>query len=385
MDTRALTKAMLILALLPAGCGKQAPPALDLGEGGDGDADADSDGDTDADADADADADSDADADADADADSDSDSDTWQPEGTCPWWCADFVGQTTCSDTFNPPTAIHNPNYTCDSEDRVCCQPLGVDGGLDQYCNDQADHVCAESCDGPFEELATEFYCQHANAVCCHDFAPTCAEMGGLCITPILEACPTGWEDNYDHDCDNFLQACCLPPSCPWSCEPETDEYSCSESLDPPTAIHNWDYACLDAPGEICCQPVGAEDGIQGYCGDQPDMDCKTACASYETWRTDFYCNWSTAYCCEDTRQPCADIGGDCTTGLGCPDGSENNQGGTCSNLWELCCTPVDPDNTCAMEGGTCVTWGDSCPLLYTPALTTSCGTWTQMCCQFIF
>jgi hypothetical protein len=409
----ALAAMITLIVPIAVGCGRSGPPAFEVPDAATGDTDADADtdvdadidadtdtdadtdGDTDSDADTDADSDVDADTDADSDSDSDSDtgsdtgsgtgsdSDTLQPEGTCPWWCVDLVDEFSCSASLDPPDAIHNPNYTCDSDDRICCQPLGAEDGLTQYCADQPGYFCDDACNGEWEVPTTELYCNWATAICCQDQTPTCGEVDGVCVN-LWEGCPGDYESG-GFACGSFLQYCCVPPFCPWECAELTDEFSCSDTLDPPAAIHNYEYGC-PLPGDICCQPLDAEGGVTEYCNDQPDMACKTGCASYEAPRADFYCNMADVVCCEDMREPCADIGGSCEDFWTlCPDGYQNNQGGTCDGWSEICCTPIDPDNTCALGGGVCVAWGDSCPLLYTPAPLTSCGDWLQMCCNFIF
>jgi len=210
---------------------------------------------------------------------------------------------------------------------------------------------------------------------------PTCVEAGGACVN-FWDSCPGDLEEG-SYSCQ-LWEKCCLPPGCPWTCADLVDEFSCADVLDPPTDIHNYNYSCIGVD-QICCQPVGAANGVGEYCNDQPEMACDTACEPYETHRTDYYCNMATTMCCEDTRQPCADIGGSCEDWWSCPTGTEQNGGGTCDGLSEICCTPVDPDNTCALEGGSCVAWGDSCPVLMSPQLTTSCGTWLEMCCKWMW
>lgn len=369
------------IAALPS-CGNETPPSLAPGDTSGVDAGGDcpdpgTDADTDVDSDTDTDIDTDSDSDADAGADAGPDTDT-SMEGNCPWFCADFVDEYSCSGTLNPPSAVYNPNFACESEDRVCCQPVGAPGGI-TYCGDQAGYSCEVDCTGEWQEPTTAYFCNSATATCCQDTQPGCTEIGGVCVN-IWSSCPTDYAE-VDLSC-GLLQTCCAPPQCPWACEVFTDEYTCSESLDPPTAIHNYEWTCLDAD-EICCQPVGATDGLTEACGDQEGMECRDGCLSYEAQRTEYFCNLATRMCCDDLRVPCADLGGSCESWWTCPDGTQMNQGGICDGLSEVCCTAIDPSNTCELGGGACVEWGVSCPLLMIPAPTVSCGTWTQMCCQW--
>jgi len=377
---RSSTAALAVVVAVLSSCGREAPPSVENRAPPSPDTEDECpDPGTGADADSDADSDADTDSDTDSDSDAGPDTDTSQMEGNCPWFCADFVGELSCSSTLNPPTAVYNPNFECATEDRICCQPLGAAGGLDGYCGDQPGFSCEIDCTGEWQEPSTDYYCNAATATCCEDTKPSCLEIGGICVY-VWDSCP-GDTSPADFSC-GLLETCCAPPECPWTCSIFVDDYTCSESLDPPTAIHNYEWSCLD-PDEICCQPLGAPDGIAGACGDQEAMACRVSCLSYETQRTDFYCGPATQVCCEDLREPCADIGGSCESWWTCPDGTEINQGGICEGLTEVCCTAIDPSNTCELGGGACVEWGESCPLLMIPAPTVSCGTWTQMCCQW--
>ena len=84
-------------------------------------------------------------------------------------------------------------------------------------------------------------------------------------------------------------------------------------------------------------------------------------------------------------REPCEESGGTCEDWWTCPDGTASTEGGTCDSVISVCCTPIDPDNTCELGGGSCVAWGESCPLLMLPAPTVSCGDWSNMCCEWGF
>ncbi|MBW2529986.1 MAG: hypothetical protein JRI55_00825, partial [Deltaproteobacteria bacterium] len=167
-------------------------------------------------------------------------------------------------------------------------------------------------------------------------------------------------------------------------CVDYSDEYTCSEVLDPPQAVQNHGYSCSE-PGNICCQPLEADGGVDEYCNDQPDMGCSNGCNEFEVQRDDYYCAMAGVACCEDLREPCADIGGSCELAVACPDGTEANSWGNCDSFWEFCCTPIDPSNSCGLAGGTCVGWGESCPLLHQPDPLNSCGDLTQMCCIPMF
>jgi hypothetical protein len=395
--------APLAAVLLLAACGRDAPPPVanrtlppsgtddecpapdvdaDMDSDTDADSDADTDIDTDADTDTDSDTDTDVDADTDADTDVDADTDSATDtamEGNCPWSCADLVDEYSCSASLSPPTAVYNPNFTCASEDRICCQPVGAPGGI-EYCGDQEGYSCEVDCSGEWQQPTTDYFCNSALATCCEDTKPGCAEVGGVCVY-MWDSCPGDFVEEPDLSC-GLLESCCTPPQCPWDCTELTDEYTCSESLDPPDAIRNWGWSCLDAD-EVCCQPVGASGGITEACADVPGNTCRESCLSYEAQTTDYFCNFATRMCCDDLRVPCADLGGTCESWWSCPDGTQNNQGGICEGFSEVCCTAIDPDNTCELEGGACVEWGVTCPLLMIPAPTVSCGTWTQMCCQW--
>jgi hypothetical protein len=377
-----LSAVVLLAAAIAAlaSCGRDAPPVLEFmalpGDDTDVDCpDPGTDADTDVDSDADTDVDTDADTDADAGADSGTDT---SMEGNCPWFCADLVDEYSCSGTLNPPSAVYNPNFACASEDRICCQPVDAPGGI-EYCGYQEGFTCELDCTGEWQAPTTAYFCNSALATCCENTKPLCTEVGGVCIS-FWDSCPTDYV-SADMTC-GALQSCCAPPECPWTCTEFTNQYTCSESLDPLTAVHNYEWTCYD-PADICCQPLGASGGLSEACGDQAGMMCRDGCLSYEAQRTEFYCGPATQRCCEDLREPCADIGGSCEAWWTCPSGSEVNQGGICEGLTEVCCTAIDPSNTCELGGGSCVEWGVSCPLLMIPAPTVSCGTWTQMCCQW--
>jgi hypothetical protein len=356
-------------------CGEDDPMSLSPEGAADSDSDDDcagSDTCTGADAAADADADTDADGDAGADTDT-------HMEGNCPWFCADLVDELSCSPTLEPPTAAYNPNFACATPDRICCQPVGAPGGIGA-CAEQSGHSCQAECSGEWLVPTAEYYCDSPLAVCCDDTEPTCTDVGGVCVYT-WSSCPEGLATGSGLSC-GVAQTCCAAPECPWSCAPLTDDLACSETLDPPAAIHNYQWSCY-AAGEICCQPLGDTDGITAACADQAGATCRAGCLSYEAQRTEYVCDAATQMCCEDQRAPCEELGGSCNALWSCPDGTQQNQGGTCGGVSEVCCTTIDSDDTCALGGGTCVDWGTSCPLLMIPAPTVSCGTLAQMCCQW--
>jgi hypothetical protein len=437
------TIGLVMLGVL-AGCGEQAPPnggsdASDTGSDADADADGDVDADSDADGDTDVDSDTDGDTDtgsgacpsgetgcfegvlmlcdkgewtawvdcaslggscevsqgmatcvpdldagpdADTDSDSDGDTDTVADSGTdtdtgdCPWDCLADIGANTCSESFDPLTGIANWNYACAGTGEVCCQPMGASGGVNLYCNDQDGHTCRDAC-LTGEVADNGFYCKWSNTTCCRDTNVTCGEKGGTCVMT-WDTCAAG-SSVVSESC-GVLQKCCMPPLCPWSCEPLVDSKSCSELINPPVAVRNDEWKCADTT-DVCCQPLDVDGGIADECGSVAKTSCKTGCVETDTVRKDLWCPAADRVCCEDLHQACASFGGTCESLLGCPDGTEKHPLGTCNALTQ-CCTPVDPSNQCGMAGGTCVAWGAECPFLTTPAPLTSCGDITQMCCS---
>ncbi len=307
-----------------------------FGAATDGDTDADIDTDTDTDIDADGDMDIDADADGDADSDADSDVDV----------DADSDGDTD-SDSDADVDADGDADSDIDAD-------ADSDSDADLDADSDSDVDTGEA---------------------------SCTELGGTCVG-LFSDCPEGAEQ-VSNSCPGWWDKCCLEPFCPWECEIYTDRYTCSETLNPPDAVRNYDYSC-EEQDEVCCQPLDDPDGLEELC--PGEMACKQSCGTFEEQRTDYYCNRADLLCCNDPRPPCEDIGGTCEFSIlgSCPDGKEQNEDGICTGALTACCTDIAPNNDCALNGGECVNWGESCPTLYIPDPLSSCGTLLEMCCSFI-
>jgi hypothetical protein len=198
----------------------------------------------------------------------------------------------------------------------------------------------------------------------------------------VLESCPKGYASSH-LECSSFVEKCCAPPICPWSCKSYNGDKTCSADLKKPTAIRNDQYAC-PVKGEICCQPMNAEEGIAEPCADQSRMMCRETCESYEKANENYYCPAANRACCEDVRPKCIDdLGGQCVVPLiGCSDGMEKSTRGICLGAQTMdCCVDASPLNQCAQQGGTCVDIGKMCPLLTKMDLSTWCGNLSDICC----
>ncbi len=319
--------------------------------------------------------------DEDPNTDEDSESASLQPvdPGDCPWMCVPLTGPAACDQTGDK-DAVHNPNFACGDPGYACCQPPGAKIGLKKDCAAGEAMWCQKSCGTGLMET-TDFFCNDATRVCCMDPdgpPPTCEQTGGYCET-FLFGCDAGFVES-DLDCD-FGQKCCQPPLCPWECKELKGPAVCSEGKDPPVAVRNYNYSCAKR-GEVCCQPSNDPGGITETCRGAQDATCATACRSYEKQRKDLWCKASDTKCCQDTRSMCDEISGRCEVILfGCDDGWQQNEKGKCDSSFDVCCTEIPANNTCALQGGRCVDFGSNCPLGYLPEPFTMCGT-VEMCCK---
>ncbi|MCP4606768.1 MAG: hypothetical protein GY847_40720 [Proteobacteria bacterium] len=126
-------------------------------------------------------------------------------EPVCPWECVLYDGPETCSESLNPPEAVRNHAYSCENPESICCQPLTPDGNEEQCPNQMA---CRKSCIGQ-EKPQTEYYCDSADRVCCHDARPLCSEIGGTCERSILGTCSNGKQKNNRGICKGNMVNCC--------------------------------------------------------------------------------------------------------------------------------------------------------------------------------
>lgn len=301
----------------------------------------------------------------------------------CPYLCQDNIGAETCSALGAH--WVRHAGYLCEDTSQICCQALGQPGGVLGSCEEQPALSCRNNCGGSMIQR-TDYYCGEATKVCCENpDGPTCTEMAGQCVS-FLEKCPSGYSSS-SLPCGSFIEKCCAPPICPWTCTPYVGEKTCSSNITNPTAIRNDQYAC-PVKGEICCQPMDAEEGINESCTDQSRMVCRDTCETYETANDSYYCKLASRACCEDVRPKCIDdLDGQCIVPLlGCPDGMEESSRGICLGSEKMqCCVDASPFNRCAQNGGTCVSLGSMCPPLTTMDLTTWCGNLTDICCNSIF
>lgn len=174
------------------------------------------------------------------------------------------------------------------------------------------------------------------------------------------------------------------PGGCPWECVPASGADTCASLGD--HWVHNTGYDCAQNK-EICCQALGAPNGLTESCADQPAMNCALSCKGKLIENPSYYCKNANHVCCEDPDGPtygCYDSGGKCISPFeNCPAGLVQSPK-DCPGLINIdkCCLEPQCPWTCEPDVG-----AKSCSEnTQTPSAVRndkySCETPSDICCQ---